>query len=217
MTEPTIYGVAFREYQEKKLAKRSKDYVKIILKDRTGKYSSDSNFLAPKEFHISRKVRDKYQFDENLFSLSGNVIFANFHAVRQFVHKMNQKRDLVNYPEQAVKAGKINAMGLIDEILHYVVQLYQEQKNPDIHKKALAWLIKKNGKDAVINTLRRFAEEFPPLAVYKREINLEEYLARDTKSVPNLEILLEEMMLLWLENVNTAFSPFQELFDDSEL
>jgi len=43
-----------------------------------------SNYIAaPKEFHISRNARDKYQFDESLFSLSGNVIFANFRASRK--------------------------------------------------------------------------------------------------------------------------------------
>ena len=31
-----------------------------------------------REFHISRQARDYYQFDQTLFSLSGNVIFADF-------------------------------------------------------------------------------------------------------------------------------------------
>ena len=78
------------------------------------------------EFHLSRKARDRYQFEQSLFSLSGNVIFANFHATRMFAQRMNEKRDLVRFPEQAVKAGQINAMGLIDEIMHYVVGLYRE-------------------------------------------------------------------------------------------
>src|SRR3989304_3694281 len=44
------------------------------------------------EFHISRKARDLYQFDESLFSISGNVIFPNFHAARLFAQKINEKR-----------------------------------------------------------------------------------------------------------------------------
>ena len=71
------------------------------------------------EFHVSRQARDRYDFDETLFSLSGNVLFANFHGARVFAQKMNDRRDLVSFPEQAVKAGQINAMGLIDEILHH--------------------------------------------------------------------------------------------------
>ena len=57
------------------------------------------------EFHVSRLARDQFQFDQSLFSFNGNVILANFHASRTFAQKINQKRDLLNYPEKAVKAG----------------------------------------------------------------------------------------------------------------
>ena len=63
------------------------------------------------EFHISRQARDRYQFDQTLFSYNGNTIFANFHAVRVFVQKMNARRDLVNFPDRALKAGEVNALG----------------------------------------------------------------------------------------------------------
>ncbi len=172
---------------------------------------------APKEFHISREARDRYQFDESIFKLSGNVIFANFHAARRFAQKMNDKRDLVNFPEQAIRAGQINAMGLIDEILHYVVELYRQQKKSEVMKQALAWLQDHLESTEITKTLRRFAEEFPPVAVYQRQMPLDEYLAGSTEGTPNLEIVLEEMILLWLSNQNPAFSPFQELFEDEKL
>src|SRR5512139_1757350 len=97
------------------------------------------------EFHISRKARDLYHFDESLFSLSGNVIFPNFHAARLFAQRMNEKRDLIHFPDQAVKAGQINAMGLIDEILHYVVGLYRREKNSRVMQQALDALYHKLG------------------------------------------------------------------------
>ena len=34
------------------------------------------------EFHISKGTRDRYQFAENLFSFTGNVVFANVAASR---------------------------------------------------------------------------------------------------------------------------------------
>ena len=58
---------------------------------------------ARMEFHVSREARDRYRFDESLFTLTGNVIFANFHAARVFAQRMNERRDLVSFPEQAVK------------------------------------------------------------------------------------------------------------------
>jgi glycosidase len=169
------------------------------------------------EFHISRKARDLYQFDESLFSLSGNVIFPNFHAARLFAQRMNEKRDLINFPEQAIKAGQINAMGLIDEILHYIVGLYRSEKNSQVMKQALEWLYGSFGKQKVDETLRKFADEFPAVAIYRREVELGTYLEEETAGVPHRLIILEEMLMLWLANMNSAFSPFIELFDDSTL
>ena len=169
------------------------------------------------EFHISRRVRDLYQFDESLSSLSGNVIFPNFHAARLFAQRMNEKRDLVNFPEQAIQAGQINAMGLIDEILHYIVGLYRSEKNSKVTQQALDWLNEKIGKSKVDEALQKFADEFPPVAVYRREVELTTYLEGETASVPHRLIVLEEMVMLWLANMNPAFSPFIELFDDSGL
>ena len=176
-----------------------------------------SNEIAPKEFHISRRARDRYQFDDTLFALTGNVIFANFRAARQFAQKMNDRRDLVRFPEQTVRAGQINAMGLIDEILHYVIRLYREQKNPQALSGALGWLDDKLGPEAVDAALAKFAGEFPPVTVYRGRVPLSRYLRGETAGVPNRQIVLEEMLMLWLANLNPAFSPFLELFDHTSL
>lgn len=169
------------------------------------------------EFHISREARDRYQFDETLFSLSGNVIFPNFHAVRVFAQKMNEKRDLVRFPERAVKAGQINAMGMIDEILHYVADLYRQERNPQVLGQALDGLYEKLGREAVDETLRRFVDEFPPVAVYRGEVAPDAYLEGETDGVPHRQIVLEELLMLWLANRNPALSSFMELFDDTAL
>src|SRR5208337_2063105 len=76
------------------------------------------------EFHVSRNARDRYQFGEALFSVTGNVIFANLAASRQFAQQMNLMRDAARHPELAVNPGELNAMALIDEVLHVVMALY---------------------------------------------------------------------------------------------
>jgi glycosidase len=169
------------------------------------------------EFHISRKTRERYQFDRSLFALTGNVILADFRAARDFAERMNQQRDLTAHPEQTVRAGQINAMGMIDEILHYVVGLYRQQENPRAIQEALDWLYEGLGREAVDAALRRFADEFPPLAVYQGDISLEEYLEGKTAGIPHRQVVLEELLMLWLANVNPAFGPFVELFDHAAL
>ena len=169
------------------------------------------------EFHVSRLARDQFQFDQSLFSFNGNVILANFHAARTFAQKINQKRDLLNYPEKAVKAGQINAMGLIDEILHLVMQLYREQKAPRVMELALAHLETQFSREEVDRTLLRFTTDFPPVAVYQGQLNAEEYLRSETDGVSHRAVALEEMLMLWVANRNPALEPFETLFSDESL
>lgn len=172
---------------------------------------------ALREFHVSREARDLYQFDQSVFAFNGNVIFADFYAARVFAQKMNDRRDLVHYPEQAVRASQIYALGLIDETLHLMVETYRRQVNPKIIQQALAVLEEQVGKEAVDAGLRRFCEKFPPLAVYRGDIDLEAYLAGETGGMSHREVALEELLMLWLANANPAFAPYLELFDDDEL
>ena len=166
------------------------------------------------EFHVSRQARDRYAFDQNLFTLSGNVIFADFRAARAFAQQMNQKKDLVNHPELAVRAGSLNALGMIHEILHYVLGLYRQQVNPQVLAQALDALKEKIGKREVERTLVLFATEFPPRAIYQGELSLAEYYAASTDGLPNEQALLEEMLMLWVTNKNPAGEMFEELFDE---
>ena len=169
------------------------------------------------EFHVSRLSRERYDFDQSIFRFDGNAIFTNFLAARQFTQKINQKRDLINYPESAISAGDINAAGLIDEILHLVVSLYRRQVDPTIIMDIYNILEKSIGVEDLKSTLIAFIEEFPPIAVYRTQITPDAYLAGETDGTPNKLIALEEMMMLWITNRNPAVSHFADLFDDTIL
>jgi hypothetical protein len=169
------------------------------------------------EFHISRRARDKYQFDEDLFAYDGNVIFANFHAVRKFTQKVNTLRDLVSFPEKAAKASQVNAMGLIDEIFHHIFSLYREQKNPNALKNLVSHLEEKLSIENLDGLLELFIREFPPQTVYKKELDPKAYLLGKTAGVLNRELLLEELIMLWLEVENPALENYKELFNEKSL
>jgi len=169
------------------------------------------------EFHISRSARDRYEFDESLFSLNGNVLLANFHASRVFAQKMNTRRDLLRYPEAAVKAGQINAMGLIDEILHFVVQRFQTEMSPEAMNRAMSFVEQRIGPDELDRTLLQFADQFPPVAVYRNRTAPKSWLEGRTAGVSHRRLAIEELLLLWLANQNSAFTPYLELFDDDLL
>ncbi len=163
------------------------------------------------EFHISRQCRERYDFDLNLFQLNGNVILTEFSKVKEFARKLNQQRKI------PIKPSELNAMGLIDEILHFVIQKYQNEKNPRAFQKALRELNKIIGKRQIIETMERFVQVFPSLSVYTGKESVSEYLQGKTSGIRNDIITIQEMLLLYLANENPAFSEFQELFDDTIL
>ena len=169
------------------------------------------------EFHISRRARRRYQFEDSLFTFNGSVIFANYHASRVFAQRMNEKRDLTSHPELAVRSGQINAMGLIDEILHYVISLYRTQKVPSLYHDLEMFLEKQVGRRKLAAALRAFTREFPPPAVFRGQMSVDEYLAGENDGLDNKASALEEMLILWLTNHNPACAPYDELFSDGKL
>ena len=180
--------------------------------------------ISYNEFHISRKVRDLCNFDGGLFASSGNVVFANMTNVRNFQLLFNNYIENVTKDDsKKLSAGQLNAMGLIDEILHYVCMLYRRDKVASFMDDLLAGLYKEFGRAQVDGLLLDFMKEFPPVAVYKEKITAEEYLAASELDAgtglmrTNRAQTLEEMILLHLANENQAFKPFMLLFSDKEV
>ena len=167
------------------------------------------NYFPLRDFHVSKSARIKYNIDQSLFQLSGEVVLNDFSTIRTVIQSLNNDRDNPLY------ASDLNALGLIHESIHYVISLYKKKNNSNIFKNALEYLSGKISKDEVELLFLKFADEFPNNDVFNKVKTSLLYLNSDTHSIPNREIVIEEIRLLWLENQNPAFQPFNELFDDS--
>jgi hypothetical protein len=168
------------------------------------------------EFHICREVREEHGLDGSLFSLTGNVILADMRQVRALTQRLNAGVDAKN-PKRFVSAAQLNAMGLIDEILHYIVALYREQVQSDVFETALGRLEGNLGVGKTRNLLEGFCGRFPPRDVYGGKTDVSGYLAASDGGESCVFLSLEELLLLAMANLNTAFRPFLFLFDDSAL
>ena len=179
--------------------------------------------ISYNEFHVSKDIRDKCDFDSSLYSSSGNVIITDLKKVRIFAEKLNQYYDKIGLSEKRISAGQLNAMGLIDEILHYVSMLYRRDVLKASFEGALAALDQKFGKEKIDEILLQFTNEYPPTAVYRKEISAEEYLKQSAVDAgtklerTNREATFEEMMMLHLANENPAFAKFSVLFSETKL
>lgn len=175
------------------------------------------NFNLQFEFHIHDDIRKKYEVDDTLFASTGNVVFPNYRTVRELASKINQTRKRTGESRNEISAGKLNAMGLIDEINHVIIRMYEEQENPGVIHRAYQFLKKTIGNEKLESTLQQFLTLFPPAAIYKNLQTVENYFIQTTNGKQNKEIALEEMMMLFLSNFNPACAEFKELFDDSTL
>lgn len=174
--------------------------------------------IARRDLHLSRRARERFHVDESLFSLVGTVIFADVAAARRLADALAAElgkldRELADQ----VTPARIYALGLIHELLHRMIDRYRDEVSAAAFAAALVELEETLGRERLEQTLRVFAREFPPLPVWKGEMSLDEYLAASTAGRPHREIVLEEMLLLWLANSSPAFAPFRELFDDGPL
>ena len=169
------------------------------------------------EFHVSREARDRYEFSQKLFSFSGNVVFANLSASREFAFRMNELRGAEKDPTQTIQPGALYAMGLIDEMSHALVEYYRKRLDPKVMAGALEWFDGRLGKEELDKTILAFVEQFPTTDVYRKEKTPVEWLAGSTDGNAHRSVAFEELMLLWLANANPAFKPFSELFTDQSL
>src|SRR6204780_2022447 len=137
------------------------------------------------EFHISRKVRERYGFADPLFSYNGNVILASLPASREFAHRMNQVRDVRKNPDQAVHAGQLYAMGLIDEASHVLMTRYREQFDPQVITAALDWFGAQVGADNLDKMRLAFVEQFPGQSVGRCRVTPAQWLRGETDGMPH--------------------------------
>jgi hypothetical protein len=152
------------------------------------------------EFHLSRKARDAYQFNDAFFTLRGTIIFENFRAAQLFAEKINEKRQAAGEPSDApAHAADIYAMGLLHEIFHFVVRVYERDRNPGTFQKCDNYLKIALSSPALQEFLLRFSYDFPSQSVYHNAESVEAYLLGQTDQTPNRSIVLEEVMLLYLE------------------
>jgi glycosidase len=169
------------------------------------------------EFHISRNARDRYQVAETLFSYDGNVVFADLSTCRTLTYRMNKVRDTAKYPDRALHAGAMFAMGLIDEASHVVFEEYRRQFDPEVMTAALDWFSARVGADKLDNLLLAFVDHFPGQSVMRGEDEPHEWLAGSSEGMSHRAAAMEELIMLWTANRNEAFNPFEELFDERSL
>ena len=172
------------------------------------------------EFHVHAWLRKITGIDTALFMISGNLVIPDFTAARSMAQALRDLGSVRGQDTTTLSAGRLNAMGLVDEILHRVLQLYRQRIDPQALGRLMTAAGEAVGLQALDRLLQEFCTQFPPREVYSGAMSPEAWLAGSSAAdsecpgVSNREIAFEEMILLKLANENPAFAPFRFLFDD---
>lgn len=169
------------------------------------------------ELLVSRRARMHYGLSDGLFALEGHVLVADLRAAREAASAINAIRRASGEAENSVNASDINAAGLLHEMMHHLIAVYRDTIDGEVFSRVLRELEIDLGVEAVEQTLEAFVDCFPPRAVRDDEISSLDYLEGTTGEVGNRLRVIEEIVLLWLANVNPALASLRDLFDDSEL
>ncbi|NLE45945.1 MAG: alpha-amylase [Chloroflexi bacterium] len=169
------------------------------------------------EFPISRRARDRYSLDHWPSDGDAYRAFKEPVAARLLADRMNRQQDTTTPSKRAVTAGQIHAVGLIMDIQRHVVRLYEHEVGGNLLGRALGWLIADVGQELIDTAIEEMSDAFPSMPVFRDEIALDMHLRGEPDGRSHRELALGNLVLVWLANMNPAFAPLIELFDDSEL
>ncbi|MBI1987169.1 MAG: alpha-amylase [Nitrospinae bacterium] len=170
----------------------------------------------PFGFLISRKARDRYEVSDLLGVARQQPSPSEIYAVRVLADRINEGRATRPSGKPQISSGQMMTMGLIVEVLRYVIDRYCMEEHAGSLETGLAGL-RKGDPWGVDRSVERFVRFFPPQKVEAGRQSESDFLAGSMKGKPNLLEVVSEVMLLYLSTINPAFEPFRELFDDAEL
>ena len=145
---------------------------------------------------ILQKVKHKFQIEEKNINRDAKLIFKNQIELRNFTQKLNEGKDLIYNSINAATAGELNAVLIITNLMRKIITRYTEDINPNIMKKAYQFLIEEMGKYDLDKIANGYQKEFL------------------SSSKTNF---LNEILLIWLINQNSAFEKYRILFNDETL
>lgn len=168
-------------------------------------------------FHVSRNARNKYKFENELYSIRGNLVVANSKTARLLADKINNIRQSEGNIKDLVTTGQVNTLGLLHEIFHFLIRYYEDNENPGVLARGINYLKNNLSENELNAVLVEYVNHFPPLDIYNGKVSTNDYVNGSTKGKPNKEIILEEIILLHLENNNPASRQLEELYSEKPL
>lgn len=138
-------------------------------------------------------------------------------SVRLFAQRINDDRGAHAESAPPVGAGQLLTLGILNEVLRYLIDYYCVQQLPGAMQSAFDFTKLREGEPVVNEPPPAFIDEYPPQRVQLGKLQPDEYLSSKEDQRPVRELTAREMVLLSLSMSNPAMRAFFPLFADDSL
>ncbi|MEJ2746178.1 MAG: hypothetical protein P8123_10920, partial [bacterium] len=126
----------------------------------------------PLEFPISKARWEFYGLDKDFLPAKGEAAMPDFHLFHEMVKRIYERRDLAAFSQSPLRAGHLNAAGLINEIYRCIIAGYCATINPTALQKGLLKVKEELSDDRSDSTIGEFVELFPPKDILQGQESL---------------------------------------------
>ncbi len=173
-------------------------------------HENDTTAYPDLEFHLRNTLGEAFDLSLPLFALENGKFKIDYHEVQNLVHTLNEAD-----PEQQLNASELHGVGLLSLISHKLIRLYRNQVNPDYIQNLTEFMAQKFEPAGLQAILSSYLQALPTDSFKNTQTGIADYLQGKTHSVPNLHILVEELLVHILALNNPAFEKYAIIFKET--
>jgi len=171
----------------------------------------------PYGFPVSREAFERFDLTSLMDRAEAASETAGFQAVRVLTQQINKMRHHETYEITPLKSEELIFLSLIMDVLRFMTRRYFFQDNPGVLTQGVKRCEDQLGEEDVAKLPPAFVQLFPSRKILSGWQNLVEFLDDQEEGIANRDVVITEVLLLYLTIRNPATGPLRELFDDIEL
>ena len=161
------------------------------------------------EFHLRQALDQTYHFNLPMFALESGKFKIDYHELQNLIHKLGELQ-----PDRGFKASELHGMGLLSLLSHKLIRLYRNQVNPAYIHDLTDFLEQELTAPVLNDLLENYLEALPSDSLKSSSNAIKDYLKGQTKSVPNTQVVVEELLVHILALNNPAFDKYDVVFKE---
>ena len=161
------------------------------------------------EFHLRQALDQTYSLHLPMFALESGKFIIDYHELQNLIHRLGELQ-----PDHGFKASELHGMGLLSLLSHKLIRLYRNQVNPAYIEDLTNFLEKELSPSDLNDLLSNYLAALPSDSFKSSSKSVKDYLKGHTKSVPNTQVVVEELLVHILALNNPAFGKYDVVFKE---